>query len=65
MHILKSATDALGLFQISFDMDYHKKSYLSYPLDYVFYKGLKPLKSKILREIKTSDHKPIIVEFSI
>jgi len=64
MHILKSMAEYLGLTQVDFEIDYHKKSYLSHPLDHVFYRGLKPIKSEILKHIKTSDHKPIIVEFT-
>ena len=64
MHILKSMTEALELDHVKFEIDHHKKSYLSNPLDHVFYKGLKPLKSEILKHVKTSDHKPIIVEFT-
>ncbi|HIP02432.1 MAG TPA: endonuclease/exonuclease/phosphatase family protein [Campylobacterales bacterium] len=64
MHLLKSMTDTLGLDQVSFEIDHHKKSYLAHPLDHLFYKGLKPIKSEILHQIKTSDHKPIIVEFT-
>jgi len=63
MNILKNMTNSLGLNQVSFKIDHHKRSYMAHPLDHVFYKGLKPLKSEILHQIKTSDHKPIIVEF--
>jgi endonuclease/exonuclease/phosphatase (EEP) superfamily protein YafD len=64
MNILKNMTDSLGLSQISFEIDHHKRSYMANPLDHVFYKGLKPLKSEILHKINTSDHKPIVVEFT-
>jgi endonuclease/exonuclease/phosphatase (EEP) superfamily protein YafD len=64
MHILKSMTSSLGLDQVSFETDHHKRPYLTHPLDHVFYKGLKPIKSEILHQIKTSDHKPIIVQFT-
>ncbi len=65
MHILKNMTNSLGLNHVEFEVDHHKKSYLTHPLDHVFYKGLKPTKTEILKNIKTSDHKPIIVEFSM
>ncbi len=65
MHILKNMTNSLGLEHVEFEKNYHKKSYLSHPLDHVFYKGLRPIKTEILKNIKTSDHKPIIVEFTI
>ncbi len=63
MRILKSMTNQLELSHVEFETT-HKKPYLAHPLDHVFYKGLKPIKAKILQNIKTSDHKPIIVEFS-
>ncbi len=65
MHILKNMTYSLGLDHVEFEIDHHKKSYLAHPLDHVFYKGIKPTKTEILKNIKTSDHKPIIVEFSM
>ncbi len=63
MNILKGMTQSLGLKQVTFERDYHKKRYLSNPLDHVFYKGVKLVKREILQQFKTSDHKPIIVEF--
>jgi endonuclease/exonuclease/phosphatase (EEP) superfamily protein YafD len=64
MNLLLDMTKKLGLSHVNFDINHHKKSYLTHPLDHVFYKGLKPIKSEILHQIKTSDHKPIIVEFT-
>lgn len=64
MNLLKNMTEDLGLSHVTFETNHHKKSYLAHPLDHVFYKGLKPIKSEILNQIKTSDHKPLIVEFT-
>ncbi len=63
MHILKSMAENLNLNYLDFKVNYHKKGYLSYPLDHIFYRGVVPVKSKILSDIKSSDHKPMIVEF--
>ena len=63
MNLLKNMTESLGLKQVTFEIDHHKKRYLPNPLDHVFYKGVKPIKTKILQHYKTSDHKPILVDF--
>ncbi|MCH9813018.1 MAG: endonuclease/exonuclease/phosphatase family protein [Epsilonproteobacteria bacterium] len=64
MHLLQEMTKALGLTQIDFEINHHKKRYFAHALDHVFYKGLTPKKQTILHKIKTSDHKPLIVTFS-
>jgi endonuclease/exonuclease/phosphatase (EEP) superfamily protein YafD len=63
MNSLVSLTKSLGLDQVNFKMDGHKKRYLPYPLDHIFYKNLNLESTKILQSVKTSDHKPIIVSF--
>jgi endonuclease/exonuclease/phosphatase (EEP) superfamily protein YafD len=65
MNILKSMTKSLGLEHVTFEIDHHKKRYLSHPLDHVFYKGVRPIKTEILQQFKTSDHKPIVVDFAL
>ena len=65
MNILKHMTKELKLKHISFEIDHHKKRYLSHPLDHVFYKGLKATKAEVLQQFKTSDHKPIVVDFAL
>ena len=63
LSILKDMTKSINLYHVEFQDKEYKKKFLSNQLDHVFYKGLKPLKTKILHSIKTSDHKPMIVEF--
>lgn len=65
MHLLRHMTKALGLEHVAFQTDHHKKSYLAHPLDHIFYKGITPHNQTILHEIKTSDHKPLLVKFSL
>ncbi len=63
MYNLQSLVKTLDLKQVDFKFSQHKKRYLPYPLDHVFYKGLILDSSQILQNIKSSDHKPIIVNF--
>jgi endonuclease/exonuclease/phosphatase (EEP) superfamily protein YafD len=63
MRILLSMTKRVGLESAFFEKEDHKKPFLSYPLDHIFYKGLLQVKSKILKDIETSDHKPMVVTF--
>ncbi len=64
MRLLRHMTEAAGLDIVTFEKEYHKKSFMAHPLDHIFYRGLIQRDSKILKEIKTSDHKPIMVTFS-
>lgn len=63
MRILENMTESAGLQLATFDAPHHKKPLLSNPLDHIFYRGLKLSKSIVLKEIKTSDHKPMIAVF--
>ncbi|MBE9207827.1 endonuclease/exonuclease/phosphatase family protein [Nostoc sp. LEGE 06077] len=67
--ILDKAVTKLGLKQVKFATHERKKIkrfLLSPPLDYIFYRGLteKPASAKVLDEICSSDHKPLLAEFS-
>jgi endonuclease/exonuclease/phosphatase (EEP) superfamily protein YafD len=64
MRILLSMTREVGLKLALFEKEDHKKPFLSYPLDHIFYRGLKQDKSLILNKIESSDHKPMLVTFS-
>lgn len=70
MQMLHDSVDRLNLKPVHFDTDCQnqlKRFLLSDPLDHVFYRGLK-LQSeatKVLGELKSSDHKPMVVTFSI
>jgi endonuclease/exonuclease/phosphatase (EEP) superfamily protein YafD len=48
-----------------FHPEYHKKALVSNPLDHIFYRGLKQKESYILKDIKSSDHKPMLVRFEL
>ncbi len=68
--LLEQAAARLGLFPVAFaPSDYKKiKRFLcSPPLDYIFYKGLveKPVSAKVLDHVTSSDHKPMLAEFSV
>ena len=65
MRILENMTTSVGLKLTTFEKPYHKKPLLSYPLDHIFYRGLKLTESRILKDIKTSDHKPMIASFEL
>ena len=64
MRILESMTQAMDLKQVTFEQEHHKKMLMTYPLDHIFYRGFKQEKSEVLKEFKTSDHKPMIVVLS-
>ena len=64
MRILESMTQTLGLKQVHFEQAHHKKILFSYPLDHIFYRGFKQEKSEVLKDICTSDHKPMLVVLS-
>jgi endonuclease/exonuclease/phosphatase (EEP) superfamily protein YafD len=63
MRILTAMTDGVGLKRVEFSPEYHKKALVSNPLDHIFYRGLKVGESRILKDIKSSDHKPMLVRF--
>ncbi|GBE93440.1 endonuclease/exonuclease/phosphatase family protein [Nostoc cycadae] len=67
--LLDKAITKLGLKSVEFATQESKKIkrfLLSPPLDYIFYRGLteKPASAKVLDEINSSDHKPLLAEFS-
>jgi len=62
--VLKLMSD-LDLTLVKFSKNPHKKILLSNPLDHIFYRGLEVSESKILDEIKSSDHKPMLVRFKL
>ncbi|WP_413198458.1 endonuclease/exonuclease/phosphatase family protein [Nostoc piscinale] len=67
--LLDKAVTKLGLKSVEFAPHESKKIkrfLLSPPLDYIFYRGLteKSASAKVLDEINSSDHKPLLAEFS-
>ncbi len=67
--ILELAATRLGLTPVAFAPQESKKIkrfLLSPPLDYIFYRGLseKKASAKVLDHISSSDHKPLLAEFS-
>jgi endonuclease/exonuclease/phosphatase (EEP) superfamily protein YafD len=68
--LLEQAAARLGLRPVTFSPQDHKKIkrfLCSPPLDYILYKGLveKPEQAKVLDQITSSDHKPMLAEFAI
>ena len=67
--LLEEAVTRLGLAPVVFAPHYSKKIkrfLLSPPLDYIFYRGLseKKASAKVLDYVFSSDHKPLLAEFS-
>jgi endonuclease/exonuclease/phosphatase (EEP) superfamily protein YafD len=67
--LLEQAIARLGLKSVIFSNDDHrniKRFLLSPPLDHIFYRNLtqKKVTTKVLNHIMSSDHKPLITEFS-
>lgn len=67
--LLELAATRLGLTSVAFAPHESKKIkrfLLSPPLDYIFYRGLSEKKAtaKVLDHISSSDHKPLLAEFS-
>lgn len=67
--LLYKVATRLGLMPVSFTPHHSKKIkrfLLSPPLDYIFYRGLKEHKTnaRVLEHITSSDHKPLLAEFS-
>jgi endonuclease/exonuclease/phosphatase (EEP) superfamily protein YafD len=68
--LLNKMTKQLGLNQVEFapsDTQKIKRFFFSPPLDYIFYRGLEPIPftAEVLDSISSSDHKPLLVEFSV
>lgn len=68
--LLNQAASRLGLRPATFSPADHKKIkrfLCSPPLDYIFYKGLveKRSQAKVLAQITSSDHKPMLAEFAV
>ncbi len=55
--------EALGLEIV--EMDRKVKSFLGHPLDFIFYRGLRPIRAQILPHPDLSDHDPLLVEFEV
>ena len=67
--LLEVVATRLGLTPVDFaphESNKIKRFLLSPPLDYIFYRGLREKKAsaKVLGEIYSSDHKPMLAEFS-
>jgi endonuclease/exonuclease/phosphatase (EEP) superfamily protein YafD len=70
LRALSAMAQRLGLEQAKFpaaDAQNIKRFLLSPPLDHIFYRGLRQnfFHAKVLDQIDSSDHKPMIVEFSV
>ena len=70
MKMLLASVERLNLQLVHFTPNCHnklKRFLRSDPLDHVFYRGLQlqPAATKVLGELESSDHKPMVVTFSI
>lgn len=68
--LLDQAAARLGLRPVTFTPEDHqkiKRFLCSPPLDYILYKGLieHPRQAQVLDQITSSDHKPMLAEFSV
>ncbi len=62
--ILSGIIDRLGLKEVDFIPDTRTKRF-RYFLDHVFYKGLRIKQAKVFKDIRSSDHKAMEIEFSL
>lgn len=65
VNFLKEFTRELSLKEVVFDDSRSIKKVFSNSLDYVFYRGLELIDSKVIDTKKISDHNPIIASFEI
>ncbi|MGP1938993.1 MAG: endonuclease/exonuclease/phosphatase family protein [Arsenophonus sp. ET-DL9-MAG3] len=63
INVLKHFTCSLRMKEVNFDTD-ERTIIFGYPLDYVFYRNLTLLDTKVIKT-ESSDHNPISVKFSI
>ncbi len=63
MHILTKMSASYGLFAVDFLGNAHQKAPFSFPLDHIFYRGLKLYDNEVIEQVNTSDHKPLISVF--
>jgi endonuclease/exonuclease/phosphatase (EEP) superfamily protein YafD len=59
--VVKSVTQRLKLRPVIFEVD-HRATFFDYPVDHVYYRGLKPVKA-LVHKVETSDHNPMLVTF--
>jgi len=64
MHIVTKMCTHYGLKAVEFAGNYHQKVPFEFPLDHIFYRGLKLQSNEVIKRIETSDHKPMICVFS-
>ena len=62
--VVLEMANRLDLTAVVFRPD-HRTSILGNKLDHVFYRGLKVVDASVLKNIDSSDHKPMIVSFSL
>ncbi|MEM8505298.1 MAG: endonuclease/exonuclease/phosphatase family protein [Cyanobacteria bacterium P01_D01_bin.1] len=70
MQMLQSIIQRLGLKPVNFSSNCQnnlKRFLFSDPLDHIFYRGLslRPHSAKVLNQLTSSDHKPMVAEFNI
>lgn len=65
LKIFEKVVNDLGLTAVTFSDDLRSTFMWNHVVDHVYYRGLKTVKSQVLGEIKSSDHKPISIEFTL
>ena len=63
MEALRNLQDKLSLERVSFAKEDKVKSFMGYPLDFVFYRGLKCAAKEVISDHAISDHHPLLVTF--
>jgi len=59
--VVKAVTRRLKLKPVIFEAD-HRVTFFDHPVDYVYYRGLKPVKA-LVHKVESSDHNPMLVTF--
>jgi len=62
---LREFTSSLSLKEVTFTDNSELKKVFSNSLDYIFYRDLKLIDSKVINSKEISDHNPIIARFKL
>ncbi len=65
LKIFEKVMNDLGLTAVTFSDDLRATFMWNHVVDHIYFKGLKTVKAQVLSEIKSSDHKPVSVEFAL
>jgi len=62
MRLIEHLCEHVGLEAVRFEKKDHQKALMAQPLDHIYYRGFVQEEAFILKEIETSDHKPMLVK---